>query len=71
MLPPGVSGVVPISEMTGDDQEDTHLQHEDWVRNRKEPTPEFAAWALKLLERPRKNPIEPGDELPEGYRRKK
>jgi len=47
-----------------------HLQHEEWVKNRKEPTPELAAWALKLLERPSKNPVEPGDELPEGYRRR-
>ena len=47
-----------------------HLQHEEWVRSRKEPTPELAAWALKLLERPSKNPVEPGDELPPGYRRK-
>jgi hypothetical protein len=47
-----------------------HLQHEEWVRNRKEPTPELTAWALKLLERPSRNPVEPGDELPEGYRRR-
>ena len=47
-----------------------HLQHEEWDRNRKEPTPERIAWALKLLERPSKNPVEPGDELPEDYRRK-
>ena len=46
-----------------------HLQHEEWVRNRKEPTPELEAWALKLLERPSKNPVEPGDELPKGYPR--
>ena len=48
-----------------------HLQHEEWVRNRKEPTPERTAWALKLLKRPSKNPVEPGDELPEGYSRKR
>ena len=55
---------VPIAEKLA------HLQHEEWVRNRKELTPERTAWALKLLERPSKNPVEPGDEL-EGYRRKK
>lgn len=47
-----------------------HLQHEEWDRNRKKPTPELIAEALKLLERPSKIPVEPGDELPEGYRRK-
>jgi hypothetical protein len=48
-----------------------HMQHEEWVRNRKEITPERTAWALDLLERSSKNPLEPGDELPDGYRRKK
>jgi len=47
------------------------LQHEEWVRNRKEITSERTAWALELLGRSSKNPIEPGDELPEGYSRKK
>ncbi len=47
-----------------------HLQHEEWVRNRIEPTPELAAEALRLLDRSSGNPVEPGDELPEGYRRK-
>jgi hypothetical protein len=47
-----------------------HLRHEEWVRNRKQLTPELKDWALKLLDRSSKNPVEPGDELPEGYTRR-
>jgi len=45
-----------------------HLEHEEWARNRKQPTPELMARALSLLDKSRGNPIEPGDELPEGYK---
>jgi len=48
-----------------------HLEHEEWVRNRVKPTPELTAEALRLLERSSGNPVEPGDELPEGYKRKR
>ncbi len=47
-----------------------HLQHEEWVRNRKKPTPELAAEALAILDRLGSDKVEPGDELPEGYRPK-
>jgi len=48
-----------------------HLQHEEWARNRKKPTPELLAEALGILDRMGSDTVEPGDELPEGYRRKK
>ena len=34
MLPPGVSGVIPIAEMAGDDQEDTALLKESYLKAR-------------------------------------
>lgn len=46
-----------------------HLEHEEWMRGRKRPTKETLAKALKLLDQGGKNPPEPGDELPAGYRR--
>ncbi len=45
-----------------------HLEHEEWVRNRREPTKELAARALRLLEKAGKKAVEAGDELPKGYR---
>ena len=48
-----------------------HLQHEEWDRNRKQPTPELVARALAILDRAGSDSVEPGDELPDGYRRKK
>jgi predicted nucleic acid-binding protein len=45
-----------------------HLEHEEWVRNRKPPTSELAVRALSLLDKVRNQPVEPGDELPERYR---
>ena len=47
-----------------------HLQHEEWDRNRKKPTPELLARALAILDSACSDTGEPGDELPEGYRRK-
>jgi len=43
------------------------LEHFNWARNRKAPTPESLAAALKLLRRPSDNPPDPGDELPSGW----
>lgn len=43
------------------------LEHFNWARNRKTPTPESLAAALKLLRRPSDNPPDPGDELPPGW----
>jgi hypothetical protein len=48
-----------------------HLEHEEWVRNRKQPSMELAARALNLLDRAGSKPLEPGDELPKGYRAKR
>ena len=47
-----------------------HLQHQEWDRNRKKPTPELLARALAILDRAGSDTVEPGDELPEGYHRK-
>ena len=38
---------------------------------RKQPTKELAARALNLLDKARNEPVEPGDELPKGYRAKR
>jgi hypothetical protein len=46
-----------------------HLEHEEWVRNRRKPTKQLAARALQLLDKAGNKSVEPGDELPEGYRR--
>jgi hypothetical protein len=48
-----------------------HLEHEEWARKRKQPTKELAARALNLLEKASNKPVEPGDELPKGYRVKR
>ena len=48
-----------------------HLEHEEWARKRKLPTKELAARALTLLDKAGKRPVEPGDELPKGYRAKR
>ena len=44
-----------------------HLEHEEWVQRRKKPTQQMLDEALKILEKTAHDPIEPGDELPEGY----
>lgn len=41
-----------------------HLEHDEWVRNRKEPSAELAVSAIELLDQTRKHPLEPGDDLP-------
>ncbi len=43
------------------------LEHEEWVRTRKQPGPELAERALALLNQADKTP-EPGDELPPSYK---
>lgn len=48
-----------------------HLEHEEWVRNRKLPSRELAARALSLLDKAGNRPVQPGDELPKGYRAKR
>jgi len=48
-----------------------HLEHEEWIRNRKQPTKELAGRALILLDKAGSKPVEPGDELPKGYRAKR
>src|SRR5271170_5331899 len=45
-----------------------HLEHEEWARNRKQPTKKLATRALSLLDQASNKPVEPGDELPTGYR---
>ena len=45
-----------------------HLEHEEWVRRRKQPSEELAARAVSLLDKAGNKPVEPGDELPKGYR---
>jgi hypothetical protein len=44
-----------------------HLEHEEWVGNRKQPSKELAARALSLLDRAGDRPVQPGDELPKRY----
>jgi hypothetical protein len=41
-----------------------HLEHEDWVRGRKNPTDALAARAISLLDKAAGGPVEKGDELP-------
>jgi hypothetical protein len=48
-----------------------HLEHEEWARKRKRPTKALAARALNLLDKAGNKPVEPGDELPKGYRTKR
>jgi len=63
----------PMAESVdiADDEKQYRQKHEEWARNRVKPTPDLAAEAPRLLERGSGNPVEPGDELPEGYRRKR
>jgi hypothetical protein len=44
-----------------------HLEHEEWARNRKQPSKELATRALRLLDKAGSRPAEPGDELPKHY----
>lgn len=47
-----------------------HLEHEEWVRNRKQPSKKLAARALQLPDKAGSKPVEPGDDLSKGYRPK-
>ena len=44
-----------------------HLEHDEWMRNRKQPRKELAARALILLDKAGSKPVDQGDELPKGY----
>jgi hypothetical protein len=44
-----------------------HLEHDEWVLSRKEPTKELVQDALELLAKARSKPVDPSDALPEGY----
>lgn len=48
-----------------------HLEHDEWARNRKQPSKELAARALSLLDKAGGKAIEAGDELPDRYQRRK
>jgi HicB family len=45
-----------------------HLEHEEWARNRKQPSKELGTRALRLLDKAGGKPVESGDDLPEGYK---
>ncbi len=47
-----------------------HMEHEEWVSNRRQPTKELATRALSLLDKAGNKPVEPVDALPKGYRSK-
>lgn len=44
-----------------------HLEHDEWVRNRKTPTAVLVAKALHILDHEGNQAVEPGDELPHEY----
>lgn len=46
-----------------------HLEHEEWLKRRKLATNADREEALRILHRRRGAAPEPGDELPQGYRR--
>jgi hypothetical protein len=46
-----------------------HLEHEEWVRNRKPPSKELATRALELLDKAGSRPPGIGDDLPKDYLR--
>jgi hypothetical protein len=45
-----------------------HLEHEEWVKNRKKPNTQDIAKALFTLDHDGEQAVESGDELPMGYR---
>lgn len=45
-----------------------HLEHDEWLRNRKRPTSAVVAKALYTLDHDGEQAVEPGDELPSGYK---
>jgi hypothetical protein len=44
-----------------------HLQDDEWLARRPQPTAAMIARALEVLDRPTQNLPIAGDELPEGY----
>ncbi len=48
-----------------------HLQQAEWASKREPVTAEDRNWALGLLDRMGTEPPQPGDELPNGYIRRK
>jgi hypothetical protein len=48
-----------------------HLEHEEWARNRKQPTNALAARALSLLGKAGNKEMAASDLLPKGYRSKR
>jgi hypothetical protein len=44
-----------------------HLQHDEWLAQRPQPTDAKIARALEILDRPMQNPPTAGDELPSEY----
>lgn len=44
-----------------------HLQHEEWLARRREPTQKRIAEALAFLNRPKGIEPSPDDQLPDGY----
>ena len=45
-----------------------HLEHDEWLRQRKKPNTQAIAQALYTLDHDGKQEVEAGDELPVGYR---
>jgi len=44
-----------------------HLQHDEWLARRPQPTAARISRAFEVLDRPTQNAPAPGDELPDGY----
>jgi hypothetical protein len=44
-----------------------HLQHDEWLARRPQPTAARISRALQMLDRSSKTALAPGDELPGGY----
>src|SRR5258708_5961375 len=44
-----------------------HLEHDEWLSNRKKPNAKAIAKALHTLDEGGGQAVEPGDELPDGY----
>lgn len=45
-----------------------HLQHEQWLSRRPQPTPALLARGLELLDHPHPRKPEPDDQIPASYR---
>jgi hypothetical protein len=44
-----------------------HLQHDEWLAQRPQPTAARISRALDVLDRPSRNALLPADRLPDGY----